>query len=751
MKSNTDKIEVSRTNCSAVTLTVGIAITSTLTAQTTVVSPDGDPFVVSETVVTGTKSERPLSDVPVRTEVVTAREIEMANVTKLADIMEYQNGVRVESNCANCNTSEIRMLGLQQRYLSLLTDGQATFSGLAGVYGIEQIPTGILDCIEVVKGGASALYGSNAVAGVVNLIPRDPQENRFTLEVTPGWMKGDVSGDRWNTDTSVVGEWINDDGSFGIIGYGLQSYVAGVDINGDDFTEISRRDLYGAGVRAVWLPTPDLKISFDYMHTNEDRRGGEDGDALDIAAHETLVTEELESVRNVGTLTLKHEVTADFDYQASASLAHTDRDSYYGGISALGYAEPGSVDFDQAVIDRLVGRFPQYAGDFADAGGAFYNPAWTPDLGYGTTDNLLFNLDTSAIYAINEDHTLTAGYQYRHESLEDSSGLGRSVDDSYINHGVFIQDEWFINDYLEVVYGLRADKHSKVSDAIFSPRFSFKFSPTHNFDLRGSVATGFRAPELFDEDLHISNVGGELEVVRLADDLEEEKSVTFSLSPNWRIDDHWELEGSVFYTRLTDTFFNDISSDDPSTPGIVESTKINSGDAKVYGMELNLIHRMGHVTSEIGYVEQRSRYSESQLLLGEPGDPIDNAIMSRNFEKTPNRYGLIKVGYDDGTFAAFVAGKLTGPMEVPHVVSDSQSGELIGNQLEKTGYFFTVDLGASYAWDFGDSSTLTLQAGVKNVFNDFQDDLDEGTFRDPSYTYGPRFSRTVYAGAKYEF
>ena len=106
-------------------------------------------------VVTGTRTERNILDVPVRTELITASEIDLTGSLKLADIVEYQPGLRVESNCQNCNTSEIRMLGLQQRYIAILSDGMPMFSGLAGVYGIEQIPTGTIEQIEVVKGGGS--------------------------------------------------------------------------------------------------------------------------------------------------------------------------------------------------------------------------------------------------------------------------------------------------------------------------------------------------------------------------------------------------------------------------------------------------------------------------------------------------------------------------------------------------------------------------------------------------------------------
>ncbi len=709
------------------------------------------PAFPTTMVVTGTRTARGILETPVRTEVVTAQDMAITGSPKLADVLEYQTGLRVESNCQNCNTTEIRMLGLQQRYISMLTDGMATFSGLAGVYGIEQIPMALIDRIEVVKGGASALYGPSAVAGVVNIIPRDPTHTHATMNFSYNWMEGSVSGNRPNTDANGVFEWANKGGTVGFTAYGIQSFVQGLDVNGDDFTEVARRDLLGGGIRAVFKPTPAVKLSMDYLHTHEDRRGGEDDEGLGIRANEALLNEELKSTRDVGSILLKHTPSEKFDYQLGFSAANTTRDSYYGGIAPLGYAPPGSAGHDPAVAARLSTRFPQYAGAFADPNGPFYNPDWTEELGFGVTDNLLTMTDVSANTYLNERHTLTYGFQFRYETIVDASGLGRVVDDSYLNHGGFIQHDWKLADPLELIYGLRMDKHSLVDAVIASPRVALKWSPRPDFDLRLAVATGFRAPELFDEDLHISNVGGALEVVSLSPDLREESAITYSVAPQWRLNQNWQLEGNLFLTRISDVFFNDQSSDDPSTSGVIESTKINAGDAAVYGVEMNLVYQNGWFSAEIGYVEQRSRYGDAQLAIGMDGDPVNNPIFVRDFERTPNRYGVIKFIYDTGVWSLFAAGKLTGPMEVPHVVSDELSGELIGNALRESSYFLIVDLGASYTWRLPGHTLVTAQIGIRNLFNDYQDDLDRGPFRDSAYVYGPRFPRTVHAGLKVEF
>jgi outer membrane receptor for ferrienterochelin and colicin len=113
-----------------------------------------------ELVVTATRTERRLTEVPVRTEAVRREEIERVEARTLADAVEFTTGVRVEANCQNCNFSQIRLLGLEGAYTQILIDSQPTISSLAQVYGVEQIPARMIDRIEVVKGGGSALYGA---------------------------------------------------------------------------------------------------------------------------------------------------------------------------------------------------------------------------------------------------------------------------------------------------------------------------------------------------------------------------------------------------------------------------------------------------------------------------------------------------------------------------------------------------------------------------------------------------------------
>ncbi len=144
-------------------------------------------------VSTATRTERLASDLPIRTELLTAELFRSAGASDLASALAYLPGARVEANCQNCGTTEIKLLGLGAGYNQLLLDGQPIFSGLAAVYGLEHIPTAFIERIEVVKGGASSLYGPGAVAGVVNIIPREPWFNQVIMEGSVETFSGPIS------------------------------------------------------------------------------------------------------------------------------------------------------------------------------------------------------------------------------------------------------------------------------------------------------------------------------------------------------------------------------------------------------------------------------------------------------------------------------------------------------------------------------------------------------------------------------
>jgi outer membrane receptor for ferrienterochelin and colicins len=316
------------------------------------------------------------------------------------------------------------------------------------------------------------------------------------------------------------------------------------------------------------------------------------------------------------------------------------------------------------------------------------------------------------------------------------------------NFGILAQTEWDPDSKWNVVAGARLDFNSQLDDPVLSPRVSVKHQWTDDLALRGSYSSGFRAPQVFDEDLHITQAGGVAQVIRNASGLEEESSQSVALGFEWNpwldpevfpeglllaSDKPITLEINAFLTRLEDTF-DIVETDNPATPE-QEFTRVNSFGADVYGAEFNLVWDLAKdLRLDLGYVEQRSLFDEPAGDFG-----------SRSFDRTPERYGVIGLTWNAPWCGVFLGGKYTGPMEVNHY-----AGDIPEDRLETSPSFFTVDLALTREFIVKDSE-VTLTAGVKNLFDDYQDDLDSGPNRDSGYVYGPRYPRMFHLGCKIAF
>jgi outer membrane receptor for ferrienterochelin and colicins len=644
-----------------------------------------------EVVVTATRTSRRLAEVPVRTEVVDARLMRAISARTLADAVEYTTGVRVESNCQNCNFSQIRLLGLDGPYTQILVDGQPVISSLAQVYGIEQIPARMIQRIEIVKGGGSALYGSGSVGGVVNIIPREPARRGALVET-----RFDVMGGHVNYSNSGSFDWASSDRQTNATAFVQMDDVKPADVSGDGFTEVSLRELRAGGGRASrYLLDGRGKLTGEVTLFGENRRGG---DQVHRPPQEANIAEWIDSRRVGASAVWFHSIRPALDYRITFAAADMHRDSYYG-----------------------TGQDPN---------------------AFGTTDNLLLVADAQVNQYVGR-HTLSWGAQATREGLLDEQpAYNRLTDATYRNAGLFAQDDWAFAKGWELIYGLRADKHSAVDRVIVSPRLALMVSPREALSIRASVARGFRAPQAFDEDLHLSSVGGEVRFIRLDPTLREERSTNYMLGAEWKPQagrGQALLELNGFYTGLSDQFLAR-ENDDPATEP-VEFLKVNHGDARVYGVEANAGWGMGDdLVLQGGIVFQRARYGEAEPDFG-----------SRDFFRTPTHYGNLTLTWTTARLGTLFAGlRYTGPMKAPHY-----AGFIDDDRLETTPSFVTVDASIAYplfvGGGAGGNRRLTVTVAGKNLTNTFQHDLDQGMFRDANYVYGPRFPRSISVGLRAEF
>ncbi len=673
---------------------------------------DAVPGTAMETiVVTGTRTSRLREEASVRTEVVDRQEVRRVAARTLADAIEFTPGIRVESNCQNCNETELLILGLAGRYNQVLFDGFPLLSALSSVYGLEQTPSVLIDQIEIVKGGASALYGPGAVGGVVNLIPRRPLRTGGDFDYRYDSVRG-------RPHHSVAGafDWVPGDGAHGFTLYGQHDRHPGVDLTGDGFTEVPRKRLVVAGLRYEGDLTDRTRLKLSYEFNYENRRGG---DRLDRPEFEADIAESIRSERHLATLSLEHEVTTDFIFGMRGAASLTERDSYYGG---LGGDAPGDPVDDPDLLALGITT----AGQLARSQ-------------FGRTRNPLLFGEVYGDYTLG-DHRFLAGLQFTGESIDDRyPELDEVIDESYTNVGLFLQDEWTVTPDLDIVLGARVDKSSEVSGVTFSPRIATRYRPVESVTLRASLASGFLDPRVYDEDLHISFLEGERRRIVNSPDLGPERSLSTLAGIEWRPDAlHGDLafELNGFHTRIRDAFDLIETGREAGNVGVLE--RVNSDGARVYGVEANVSYAiLPGLRAELGYIEQRSRFDSERS----PFD--DGGFESRNFFKTPDRSGVLKLVWDatDST-ELFVGCRYTGRMDVPNFRTE---------QVVRSGSFFTIDVGLSHRIQLGDMSDMTVRVGVRNLTNSFQKDLERGPERDADFVYGPRQPRTFYTGVSFSF
>lgn len=672
------------------TITVSAEATSVVHFQMEEVS-----FTTDEVVVSANRNEVSRKAAPVVVNVMSAKLFETVNSTDLAKSLNFQSGLRVENNCQNCGFPQVRINGLEGPYSQILINSRPIISALSGVYGLEQIPVNMIERVEVVRGGGSALFGANAVGGTINIITKDPINNSFQVASTMSNMNGKSWEQYMGGNVSLVAK----DNSYGIALYETYRNRNPYDADGDGFSELGKLNMNTFGMRAYYRPNYFSRINVEYHTTNEFRRGG---NKFNLQPHEADITEQTKHIINSGGVSYDRYWGEKHKMSVYGSIQHTDRNSYYGAQKDM----------------NAYGK----TNDLTWVVGGMY---------VGNMDRCLF-----------APATFTGGVEYQSNSLHDvMTGYHRDMQQDVRIAGGFVQNEWRLNRWTMLV-GARLDKHNLIDHPIFSPRVNFLYKPSDNLQARLTYSTGFRAPQAYDEDLHVTAVGGEGVQIRLADGLREERSNSFSGSVDWSFPmGHWQsnilLEG--FYTDLHHVFVLEDIGEDQNGDKIKE--RRNGSGAKVYGVNLDAKVAHGREAQlQLGFTMQRSRYNRAEVWTSEGEEEQTTKRMPR----TPDYYGYFTfTSAPLKNFDFSLSGTYTGKMIVPHM-----AGYIEKSRMEHTPQFMDLNLKLNYTFVLKDHIKMQVNGGVQNIFNSFQKDLDKGEFRDAGYFYGPTQPRTYFVGIK---
>lgn len=648
-------------------------------------------------IVSATRSETTRRMSPTLVNVLGMDVFNKTNSITVAQGLVFQPGVRVENNCQNCGFQQVKINGLDGQYTQILIDSRPIFSSLAGVYGIEQLPANMVDRVEVMRGGGSALFGSSAIAGTINIITKEPVRNSASLSHTLTSIGSGSSA--LHNNTAINASLVSEDNKIGIAIFGQNTSKDAWDANGDGFTELSKISGQTLGFRSYIKTGLYSKLTAEYHHMEEFRRGG---DNLDLPPHEAMIAEQTKHGINTGGVKFEW-FSKDQKHRANtfASLQHINRESYYGaGMDPNAYGQTTDLTW-------VAGA--QYIYRFEDC---IFMPA-----------------------------DFTAGLEYNEDYLRDNMwGYNRQTDQTVRIASAYAQNEWK-NDQWGILVGGRLDKHNLIKGAIFSPRANLRYNPSENVNFRASYSYGFRAPQAFDEDLHIDNVGGTVSMIRLADDLRVEKSQSLSLSADlYRSWGNWQgnmmVEG--FFTDLDDVFaLKEIGFEN----GVLIKERHNESGARVFGGNLEgKIAWKNVFQMQAGITAQSSKYKEARSWS-------DDVEATRQMFRTPNFHGYLTATYNPlKELSLNLSGTYTGKMLIEH-----HAGMIQENVTEQTPSFW--DMGCKVAYDFKiyQFCTLQLNAGVQNMFNSFQRDFDSGADRDSGYMFGPTLPRCFYLGVKLEY
>ncbi|MCL3780126.1 TonB-dependent receptor [Prolixibacteraceae bacterium JC049] len=681
-----------------------------------------DVIGLEQVVVTADRNEKNRKEATTIVNTISPKLFERLQSTTLSEGLNFTPGLRMENNCQNCGFTQVRMNGLEGPYSQILINSRPIFSGLAGVYGLELIPATMIERVEVVRGGGSAIYGSNAIAGTINLITKDPIKNSYKVDVNTSLVgvgvdgAGDAAADN---NISVNASIVSDDFRSGLSVFGFKRSKDAFDANDDSFSEISEMENTTIGLRSYYKTGNRSKLTVDYFNINEERRGG---DKFDYPVHEAGIAEAVDHKINTGAIAWDAFTGDHNKFSVYLSGQHIDRGTYYGAEQDLSaYGNTKDFAYSTGI---------QYVHDFEKVKFAHMHlTLGVENNGENLKDKKLGYYDKET--KKNEPNTIVAdqksnifGFYAQHEMKFEKTTVSVG----------FRLDNYDIKD--------DAPDHASEggnSGTVFSPRVTLLQNIAPWIQARASYSKGYRAPQIFDEDLHIETSQARKVIHKNDPDLKQEDSHSWSTSLDFtpkigNVQTQFLIEG--FYTKLNNPFYTDYG-DGADENGLVTAVRRNVTGAHVSGINLEFNaapSRKFQVNA--GFTIQESRYEEAQ------------DFDEKSFLRTPDNYGFFSLTWSPTwQLSLSASGTYTGKMLVPYygnTISNPDDGV-----LRKSDSFFETGLKASYDIELSRGVIMQLNGGVKNLFNSYQDDFDRGGSRDPGYIYGPNQPRTIFFGISF--
>ncbi|WP_196888382.1 TonB-dependent receptor [Aureivirga sp. CE67] len=490
-----------------------------------------DSSQLDEVVVSGTMKEVSKLASPVPVEVYTAKFFKANPTPSIFESLQNVNGVRPQLNCNVCNTGDIHINGLEGPYTMVLIDGMPIVSGLSTVYGLTGIPQSLIERVEIVKGPASTLYGSEAVGGLINIITKKPSAaplvSTDVFATTWGEVNADV-GVRYSLGKKVDG----------LLGVNYFNYSNPIDNNNDGFTDVTLQDRISIFNKFSFQRKDNRVFTIAGRYVYEDRWGGEMNWEPKYRGGDEVYGESIYTSRweTFGIYQLPTEELINFQFSANGH----NQNSVYGDTK---YLADQYIGFGQLTWNKVLGK-----------------------------------------------HDILTGVAYRYTYYDDNTPATAKGDDlennPAITHlpGAFIQDEIELNPQNTLLLGMRYDYNS-LHGGILTPRINYKWSSKNNRNvLRLSVGNGYRVANVFTED-HAALTGAR-DVV-----FEDELLPETSWNGNINFVKKIYLEGGIFIGLDASAFYtyfsNQILPDYETDPNKIIYSNLD-GSSVSQGVSLNV-------------------------------------------------------------------------------------------------------------------------------------------------------------------
>lgn len=463
---------------------------------------------LGEVVISGTLKETFTSLSPIKVEVYTPVHFKKNPSNSVFESLQMVNGVQPQLNCNVCNTGDIHINGMEGPYTMITIDGMPIVSGLSTVYGLNGIPNNLIQRIEIVKGPASTLYGSEAVGGLINIITKNPANVPIISSDFFATSHGE-----YNTDLSIktkVGK------SYSLIGVNYFNFKNKMDVNHDNFTDVTLQDRISVFNKWSFDRKNNRVANVAVRYIYEDRFGGEmqwnsKFRGTDSIYGESIYTSRYELISSYQLPIEKEKITLQFSYNNHL------QNSYYGNIF---FKARQNVLFSQLLWDKH----------------------------FSSLNDFMFGIPIRYVY-------------YDDNSIGTLMKNGMNKPQQTYLPGIFAQDEIKISEKFTLLTGLRYDFNTNHGN-IFSPRLSLKFSPDSLNTIRLSGGNGYRVVNLFTED-HAALTGAREVIVKNELNPEQSYNVNINYQKFILHDGGFiGLDVSLFYTYFTNKIVGDFFTND---------------------------------------------------------------------------------------------------------------------------------------------------------------------------------------------